>query len=349
MVAAFSDLHIRKVLRSETEARGVKMRDVAGSNRDIHRGNLRLLGRSQGDATLAETIGAPESRLVGMVMGRGLFFQLLEAPFHASSLRCLRSHGLGTHSGGPLGDGLINQRPHLLHLVNAHEHIHLGHQLGQLVTITLRHAPGHDESLTPTRGFAQGAVLQNGIHRLLLCGVDEGTGVDDHRVGLGRIVDDLDAFSEERSEHDLGVHQVFGASEGNESHTAGTGDRFFRRSRRLAHRTRSLAVQLKDQQSHRIFCRSIPWARSLALILPLIDPFEDRESCFLGIGGRQGLQVMGRAETGDHLADGFATGRASGQFGRGYGSPEGELTTAGGAVAVTKFVFVQGHDALEGT
>jgi hypothetical protein len=58
---------------------------------------------------------------------------------------------------------------------------------------------------------------------------------------------------------------------------------------------------------------------------------------------------MGSAETGDHLADGFATGRAGGQFGCSDGSPEGKLTTTGGAVAVTKFVFVQGHDTLEGT
>ena len=197
MVAPLGDFHIGEVLRGEAEARGLKLRDVVGPHRDIDRGTGRLRGCGQGDAALAETIGAAEGRLFGVVMGWGLFFQLLETSFDAGSLSDLRSRRLSFHSRGPLGDGLIDQRTHLLHLVDAHEHIHLGHQLGQLVTVPLRHATGDDERLAAVRGLAQRVVLQDGVDRLLLRSVDEGARVDDDCVGLGRIVDDLDAFLEE--------------------------------------------------------------------------------------------------------------------------------------------------------
>ena len=236
VVAAFGDLHIREVFRREAKTRSLELRNVVGPNRDIDRGTGRLRGGGQGDAALAETIGAAEGRLFGVVMGWGLFFQLLETSFDAGSLSDLRSRRLSFHSRGPLGDGLIDQRTHLLHLVDAHEHIDLRHELGQFVAITLRHASGDDERLAAVRGLAQRVVFQDGVHRLLLSSVDEGARVDDHRIGLRRIIDDLDPLLEQRAEHDLGVHQVLGTSEGNESHTAGTGGRFFQRSRRLAHR-----------------------------------------------------------------------------------------------------------------
>ena len=197
MVAAFGDFHIREVLRREAKTGSLKLRNVVGPHRDIDRGTGRLRSGGQGDATLAETIGTAEGGFVGVVMSRGLFFPLLETSFDAGSLSGLRSRRLSFHSRGPLGDGLIDQRTHLLHLVDAHEHIDLGHELGQFVTVPLRHASRDDERLAAVRGLAQRVVLQDGVDRLLLRSVDEGARVDDDCVGLGRIVDDLDAFLEE--------------------------------------------------------------------------------------------------------------------------------------------------------
>jgi phosphoserine phosphatase len=54
------------------------------------------------------------------------------------------------------------------------------------------------------------------------------------------------------------------------------------------------------------------------------------------------------AETGDQLADGLLAGRAGGEVGSGDRPPQGEVTTAGGTVAVTEFVFVQGHESRVG-
>ena len=96
------------------------------------------------------------------------------------------------------------------------------------------------------------------------------------------------------------------------------------------------------------FLTNPPNTGSLPLVLTLVHPLEDREPGLLGIRGGEGLEVMRGAETGDHLADRLLAGRARGEFRRGDRAPEGELATAGGAVAVTQFVFVQRHESLVG-
>ena len=98
MIAALGDLHIGEVLRRETEPRGLELRDVVGPHGDIHRRSGRLRGGGQGDTALAEAIGAAEGGLVGVVMGRGLFFEFLETAFDAGSLGGLRSRLFSSHA-----------------------------------------------------------------------------------------------------------------------------------------------------------------------------------------------------------------------------------------------------------
>ena len=55
--------------------------------------------------------------------------------------------------------------------------------------------------------------LQNGLDRLLLGRLDEAAGVDDHDIGVGHIVHDLNAVLLKHGKHMFTVHQIFGASQ----------------------------------------------------------------------------------------------------------------------------------------
>ena len=92
-----------------------------------------------------------------------------------------------------------------------------GKSFGKLVAEALREATGNNDALGTVSGFAEFGGLQDGVHALFLCGVDEGAGVDDYDVGLGGVVGDLDAVLKERTEHDFGIHEVLGAAQGNEA------------------------------------------------------------------------------------------------------------------------------------
>ena len=114
-----------------------------------------------------------------------------------------------------IGNRLAHDVADLRDLVNAHERVHLGHELGQFVAETLRQAAGNDDGLAALVGVAQFDGFEDGVHALLLRGINEGAGVDDDGVGLRGVIGDLDAALEQRAEHDLGVHEIFGAAERN--------------------------------------------------------------------------------------------------------------------------------------
>jgi len=63
--------------------------------------------------------------------------------------------------------------------------------------------------------------LENGVDGLLLGGVDEGTGVDDEDFGFFRMGGEAGAGAIEQTHHHLGVHEVFGAAQGDEAHGGG--------------------------------------------------------------------------------------------------------------------------------
>src|ERR1035441_6663181 len=102
-------------------------------------------------------------------------------------------------------------------LVNAHERVHFRHQLRQLVAKALRQAAGNNDGLAALVRIAQLDGLKNRVHAFFLRGINERTGVDDDGVGLRGVIRDLDAALEQRAEHDLGVHEIFGAAKGNKS------------------------------------------------------------------------------------------------------------------------------------
>ncbi len=104
------------------------------------------------------------------------------------------------------------------HLVDAHEGVHFGQEFGQFIAETLGEAAGDDEALAAVFGVADLGGFEDGVHAFFLGGINERAGVDDEGVGLGGVVGDLDAVFQERAEHDLGVHEVFRATEGNQAH-----------------------------------------------------------------------------------------------------------------------------------
>ena len=113
-----------------------------------------------------------------------------------------------------MGDGLFDDLRDLFNLVDAHEGVHFGEEFGQFVAKTLRETAGDDEALAPVLGFAEFAGFEDGIDAFFLGGVDEGAGIDDDDIGAGGVVGDLDTFFDKRAEHNFGIDEVLGATEG---------------------------------------------------------------------------------------------------------------------------------------
>ena len=59
--------------------------------------------------------------------------------------------------------------------------------------------------------------VEDGRDRLLLGRLDEGAGVDDQDIGLGRIGRELDAVLLEDAEHDLCVNEILGTAKTDET------------------------------------------------------------------------------------------------------------------------------------
>ena len=152
-----------------------------------------------------------------------------------------------SHFLRPAGDGLAHDVTHLRDLVNAHEGVHLGHELGKFLAETLRKTARNDDGLAALVRVAQLDRFKNRVHALLLRGVNEGAGVDDDGVGARGVVGNIHAAFHERAEHDFGVHEILGAAERNHADAqpacAGRlrpGGRFFTRIY-LRHSRRRLA------------------------------------------------------------------------------------------------------------
>ena len=117
----------------------------------------------------------------------------------------------------PSGNGPSHDFRHFCNLVNAHERVHFGQEPGQFIAKPLRQATGNNETLAAIFRGADLGGFEDGVHALLLRGVNERAGVDNDGVGLRGVVGDFHAVLEQRAEHDFGVHQIFGAAERNQA------------------------------------------------------------------------------------------------------------------------------------
>jgi hypothetical protein len=108
--------------------------------------------------------------------------------------------------------------------------VYFGDVLLDFVAIALDEAAGDYDAL----GFSSvGAAdfvldhLEDGVDGLLLGGVDEAAGVDDDDLGVFGAGGELGAVVVEQAHHDLGVDEVFGAAEGDETDFGAGVDRDF--------------------------------------------------------------------------------------------------------------------------
>jgi hypothetical protein len=109
---------------------------------------------------------------------------------------------------------------HLAELVEPDEAVDLGDLAGELVAEAVDHAAGHQDLLDPLP--LPSHDLEDRVDRLLLGLLDEGAGVDDHRVGMVEVLDDLVAAARQLAQHDLAVDEILRAAEADHAHTGRT-------------------------------------------------------------------------------------------------------------------------------
>lgn len=116
-------------------------------------------------------------------------------------------------------EGLANDGGDVGDLVEADKGIDFGKKAGEIFLESLGKATGDDDLL-----FFAGGVFLAGVHGFddgadgfVFGDIDEGAGIDDEGVSHLGIGHDRHTFILKVSEHDLGVDEVLGATEGNES------------------------------------------------------------------------------------------------------------------------------------
>ena len=157
MIAPLGNLYIRKMIRRQAQTGRLERRDVIRPRVDVNQRLTRLFSGG-----------------FGRVAAR--FFRHLAKPRSA------------------IADRLPHDVADLLDLVDAHERIHLRHQLGQLLPITLGQTTGDDQRLAAVGMLPKLRRLENRIDAFLLRSVDERTGVDNERIGVFVFVGDLEAL-----------------------------------------------------------------------------------------------------------------------------------------------------------
>ena len=98
-------------------------------------------------------------------------------------------------------------------IVHPHKKVHFGEGRQQFFAVAGHQAAGHHQLFIGV-GFLVAGELQDGVQGLLGGRGDEGAGVDQKHPGGGRFTHHLPAPADEASQHDFGVHQVFGAAQG---------------------------------------------------------------------------------------------------------------------------------------
>ncbi|GBC91446.1 hypothetical protein HRbin14_02217 [bacterium HR14] len=103
------------------------------------------------------------------------------------------------------------------HLPHAHERIHIGKHLAQGLALALDEAARHNHAPHTPRALLLQSVL-NHLQPLAFRGFNKPAGVDNHHIGvLGMPIQPIPRLLQDSSDL-LGVHLVFGAPQGDETH-----------------------------------------------------------------------------------------------------------------------------------
>ncbi len=100
------------------------------------------------------------------------------------------------------------------------ERVDLGDLFRQLLLVQLHQAAG-DHHAPHVALLLHGDILKHRVDALFPSRVDEATGVDDDHVRIFGLGDQANASPVEVTHHDLAVHQVLGAAQGDQAHGAG--------------------------------------------------------------------------------------------------------------------------------
>ena len=226
MVASLGNLYIRKVVRGQPKTRRLKLGDIVWPRVNV---DQRLAG---------------SCRLFALFIGNE--FRNRPLGFAAVLFGLFRRH---VQPGAAVVDSLSDDVADLFDLIDTHERIHLRHQLGQFLSVTLGQAAGDDHGLTGVCVFAELSRLEDGVDALLLRGIDEGAGIDDKRVGLGVFVCDLESLFQQGTHHHLGVDEVLRTAKRDHAHFQGR--LLFSDITHAPHKLKIIQSQLNPAQSER--------------------------------------------------------------------------------------------------
>jgi hypothetical protein len=123
----------------------------------------------------------------------------------------------------------VDQGVHLPEIIQADEAIDLRNLLRQLGPVLVHHAAGDHQLFDPS--FLGRGRFQDRVDGLLFSLLDEAAGVDDHRLRLLQLRDDLMAPFPKLAEHDLAVDPVLGAAKTDHPHPVGLVVSFHERGR----------------------------------------------------------------------------------------------------------------------
>ena len=97
-------------------------------------------------------------------------------------------------------------------LVGADEGVDFGHFLADIAAIAFHQAAGDDQLFGAADLLVLGH-LEDGVHGLLLGGVDEAARVDHQDIGLIGMRRELVALGDELAHHDFAIDEVFGTAQ----------------------------------------------------------------------------------------------------------------------------------------
>ena len=220
----------------DPEIRAV-VRRVLGNQVELHRPGVHQgpglrqdrpdPSRAVGPAELRD--GAEAARVVA-ALGDLDVDGVSRAGEHPRDLMVVQIGGRSARGGPPVATLAPDGVRHPPEVVESEEGVHLWQLLPELLRVALHETTCHYKPPTGS-GLLEPGHLEDRVDRFFPGGLDESAGVDHEDLGGGGIRRDHHPVLSEGAHHDLGVHQVLGATQGDEAHLDGSAG-----CRRFAHR-----------------------------------------------------------------------------------------------------------------
>ena len=192
----------RGVLRDERQLRDAIFCKAAAFGDDVVERARRIAAADQRDRAVGAAVVAAVGNLdVGGERRRGQHARRLQKPRAVGGVAgAMAAFRVGEHFVEP---GVVG---------HAHDAVDFGDLVEQRVRIALREA-ARDEQPLQAAGLFVLRHFKDGVDGFLLGRLDEAAGVDEDRVGLGRIGDDLHAARAQHPQQVFRIHAILGAAQ----------------------------------------------------------------------------------------------------------------------------------------